>query len=177
MENVNNFTPDKFQKLLNNNNGFYMKVLNAYEESVLYWVEEELAFFKISLSNWSIGFNQYNFLKIKDDRKFIYDCEKFKKWFGMSEENEKIINDFIEWLENDENETMEKYEGILNQKAEILKSIMLNYFNDVTTIKDEYLVSHCDCMNDNQEFDDMYIKNDDYTVIYTDIPARTEELR
>ena len=177
MEKVSNFTPDKFERLLNDNTGFYMKVLEAYQENVIDWLGEEIEIFKDSLSMWSIGFNQYNYLKIKDHRQFIYDCEKFKNWFGMNEENEKLVNDVIEWVENDKNEMMKHYDDILEQKAETLKEMMLNHFNDTTTTKDEYLVSHCDCMNDNQEFDGMYIKNDDYKVIYIDIPAYTQELK
>ena len=174
---LNDFTNEDFEKVIGLNVKITEMVENSYIESTMFWVSEQLNIFKKSLKDWSVGFYNQNYLKIKDEKQFIYVCQEIKNWYGFSEENEKLLNDIIEWIENEKNERLNNYYDILESKADQLKVMMLKHFDNVTEIEIQYLIYHSDLMIENNQFEEMYILNDDYTIIYEEIPATTKEYK
>lgn len=162
--------------LLKNNNDFSNMVEKDYIESVMFWIGEEMDTFKDTLSNWEIGFYNQNFIRIKDDLGFIYAYEVFSKWYGVSDETQKLLDEALQvakaYENTEEENTIEKVE----EYAEKLRIELLNYFNGCTEIEDDYLKEQLSIMLDNEQFEDYYILGDDLSKIYIDI-AYTKTLK
>lgn len=62
------------------------KFIQDYE---MYWISEKLDYVRDSLANWSVGFYNKNFLKVRDYEAFVDGVEKSIKDYGASEKLEK----------------------------------------------------------------------------------------
>ena len=165
--------------LLKNNREFNNMVEEDYIESVMFWIGEQMNTFKDTLSDWEIGFYNQNFIKIKDSLGFIYAYEDFAKWYGVSDETQKLLDEALDFINNNdidfEISTMEELNAReeLQEKAEDyakkLRIELLNYFNGCTEIEDDYLKEQLSIMLDNEQFEDYYILDDDLSTIYIDI--------
>jgi len=162
--------------LLKNNNDFSNMVEEDYIESVMFWIGEEMNTFKDTLSNWEIGFYNQNFIRIKDDLGFIYAYEVFSKWYGVSDETQKLLDEALQVAKAYENTEEENTIGKVEEYAEKLRIELLNYFNGCTEIEDDYLKEQLSIMLDNEQFEDYYILGDDLSKIYIDI-AYTKTLK
>jgi len=95
------------KQLFRNNEWLQEKTSEFYQEMTMFWVSDYLDIFKHNLSDWSIGFFQRNYIKVKDESRFIHDMKTFVDTFGMSESNTELVNKYIkrlgeiELMEND----------------------------------------------------------------------------
>jgi hypothetical protein len=149
------------------------------EENEMYWIGEKLQGFT-SLMNWSIGFNNHNFIKVKDDRLFIREMLDFVNDYGLmiDEENTvRLLNqklDEITLLE-DTIENEEDFEETIETFSKTLQSILIEHFNVSTwyAMNDaiDYFISD---IEGNPDTYDYYILENNFSVVYEDIPAITK---
>ena len=59
------------------------------QDSEMHWISEKLSCVRDSLSNWSVGFYNQNFLRVRDYESFVTGIEKSIKAYGASEKLEK----------------------------------------------------------------------------------------
>ena len=167
---------DELEAVFDGNEKLSYMVENDYTESVMSTVEDYLSCFRGALSNWSIGFYQRNFIAIKDNEKFIEGFYDFVKTFGIDEDSEKVFNGVYEWFNNEENKELENYFDLLDEKTSVLEKMLLVFFDGVTEIENVYILDHFTMMVELNHFDEYYILDNDFSVVYRDVEY-TEELR
>ena len=58
----------------------------------MYWISEKLSCVKDSLANWSVGFYNQNFLRVRDYEGFVDGVEKSIEMYGASDKLQKKFN-------------------------------------------------------------------------------------
>ena len=169
------------QKQLFRNNEFLQeKTSEFYQEMTMFWVSDYLDIFKHNLSDWSIGFFQRNYIKVKDESRFIHDMKTFVDTFGMSESNTELVNKYIkrlgeiELMENDlEYDDLDLVYYEISDMFIKLKNILIKHFDELCDYSMYDLESYFldDISNNAETYEDYYIIDDELTVIYEDIPA------
>lgn len=165
--------------ILKNNSDINEKVESLYIEDMMTFIDEQLTTFKGTLADWSIGFYNQNFIRVENDLGFIYAYEDFSKWYGVSDETQKLLDEALDFIKNNdidfEISTMEELNAReeLQEKAEKLakelKKDLLEYFDRLTTIDNDCLWDTFCFMLEVDIFDDYYILGDDLSTIYIDI--------
>lgn len=103
--------------------------LNEYiQDSEMNWISEKLSCVQDSLANWSVGFYNQNFLRVRDYEGFVDGVEKSIKMYGASEKLEKKFHQVQKLL----------HTNLFAHTAEQLKELYLQ----------EELQSICDYVED-----------------------------
>nr|DAH73429.1 MAG TPA: hypothetical protein [Caudoviricetes sp.] len=163
-------TNEEMLKLLHNNSKLYDNVVEDYQESIMFHVEEVLDCFNGCLSNYSIGFYQYCYIKVYDNKisefcnaiinatdmyGFLND-EDLKKVEQLQELNNKLCymdyeNKQYDNLENKINDLTNEVVGIVNDEFDN----WCDYDNE--TIEEYFLDFYFD---ERLDFESMYINDD-----------------
>lgn len=98
------------------------------QDSEMHWISEKLSCVKDSLANWSVGFYNQNFLRVRDYEGFVDGVEKSIKMYGASEKLEKKFHQVQKLL----------HTNLFAHTAEQLKELWLK----------EELQSICDYVED-----------------------------
>lgn len=123
---------EELEKVLDKNSKFEYEVIESMQEDNMYWIiNEYLETLKSGLSDWSIGYGGYNFIKIKDFDSFVYAVEQMQKSYEFlykRDEPEYYTNLIttlkrqIERLEKMESEKgYSALEEIIDENIQILK--------------------------------------------------------
>jgi len=168
------------QKQLFRNNEFLQgQTSEFYQEMTMDWVSDYLDIFKHNLSDWSIGFFQRNYIKVKDESRFIHDMKTFVYNFGMSESDTELVNKYnirlneIELMENDLDD--EKLDASYDEISDMyidLKQVLISYFDELCDYTFEDLETYfLQDISDNPEvYEDYYIIESDLHLVYITIP-------
>ena len=164
---VNNI--EKLRKVFDNNQKLQSKVLEGYEENEMFWIRGILKEVEKGLSDWSIGFNNYNYINLYSRLYFLDGCESIQRKFGIfKEETEQLINKVLNKIDTLDcmsynNKQYDNLELWIGQKTEEIKESLLDYFNGATDVKDEWLFDYfIDCYLDNINIEDFYYNKDSY---------------
>ena len=65
---------------------------NYIQDCEMYWISERLACLKESLSDWSIGFYNQNYIRVRDYHTFLDCVIESKRRYGASDRMEKLIS-------------------------------------------------------------------------------------
>jgi hypothetical protein len=167
---LNELTSDEALQVLNNNNDLNTIVYESFAEQEMYFIGEILDCFKTSLKDWTIGFNNHNYLKIKDEIQFIKDYENYVSMYHESDENiekNNVALKVLNYYENNEDEDFDY--SLIEEQALILKNALLEYFNKITDTKQEHIEEHFLMMIENESFDDYYIIDNELSKVYLDV--------
>ena len=98
------------------------------QDTEMIWIREKLSCVRESLANWSVGFYNQNFLRVRDYEGFVDGVEKSIKTYGASEKLEKKFHQVQKLL----------HTNLFAHTAEQLKELYLQ----------EELQSICDYVED-----------------------------
>ena len=78
-------------QIVNRSKNLRDELSDYIQNSEMSWIDEKLAIMESSLSDWSVGFFNQNYISVKDWYSFL-DCVKDSaKYFGASDRMEKLI--------------------------------------------------------------------------------------
>lgn len=163
-------------EMIGKNESIGNMIEESYIENVMYWIGEELGCFIGALSDWEIGFYGKNFIRIKDNDKFINGFCDFVNTYSLNDNDMKVFDNVIDWYNNEENKELENYDDLLDEKVSILEKILINHFDRMTQVENEYLVSEFENMIENGCFDEFYYYDNDLSKVYQEI-AYTKEYK
>ena len=175
-KNIKDLSIDELKKVLDVNQKLQNEVYEDYQESEMYYITEILDNFKDSLSDWSIGFNNSNYIKVKDDILFlesIKDVQADYCFLADADYNDKEIDDLIEKInkfnyEDMSEEEADELENFIGSKINKYKSLIINTFNQFTDTDAEDVLSYfIEFYSDERLSEDCYI--DDNFILYENI--------
>lgn len=81
----------EFRQIVDSSKELREKLDSRIQDSELDYLTDKLACVKSSLSNWSVGFYNRNFINVSDYEDFLDGVKKCANFFGASEREEKMI--------------------------------------------------------------------------------------
>jgi len=157
---------DELQKLIDENSKIEEMVRDRFEEDQMFWIGEYLQIFKKGLKNWSIGFYQRNYLQIGNVIDFILELDNFKNNYGLSEEMDSLLVEALKHYHNQDAEN-EDFESKLEDYTTALIDMLLDFFNECTDVKNEYLIDTAVMMFEEEQ--NIYIEDDDFTKAFEQV--------
>ena len=166
---IRNLTNEELKKVFNANEKLQQEVMEDMEGSEMLWISEYLNCFKDSLSNWSIGFYNRNFITIKDgaeyeflqntleaQKNFCFLEDKFtniiaslmKKydkldelWYveGKQKEYDNLQIEIDEEFENIQNEVLDQFNRMTNLNIEDAQNYFIEFYVDSRLDKNAYI--------------------------------------
>ena len=91
MKKFSELTMEQLTKIVNGSKELRDELDQYIQETEMEWLSEKLACVESSLSNWSIGFYNPNFMHVRDYEGFLYGVQKCTENFGCSDKLEKKI--------------------------------------------------------------------------------------
>ncbi|HEK8846008.1 TPA: hypothetical protein STX52_003209 [Clostridioides difficile] len=151
-------------------------VRETCEDNDMYWIDEILCHLNKSLIDWSVGFYNNNYIKIKDKHKFLLElksvCEKF---LFLSEEDLKSLEYAITLINklqcmDFENKRFNMLENKINSLVKKFEEKVIEEFNNMTEpLGEEYLLeSFIEFYVDAHLDDDNFYIDSDY-ILYEKI--------
>ena len=145
---IRNLTNEELKKVFNANAKLQQEVMEDIEESEMFWISEYLNCFKDSLSNWSIGFYNGNFITVQPDKEieFLNGVLKAQKDFcflkdEFTEITKNLINKYYQLDESQYEEDKQSEFDVLQieieEEFENIQSEVLNQFNIHTDFNSE----------------------------------------
>lgn len=169
---IEEMNKEELIKVFEANHKLQNDVYDDMVESEMHWIGEQLDYLRDGLSDWSIGAYNYNYIKIKDNDKFIAGLIKMDKevpLFGDEEakqiyEVEKLRDEFYNKDCDDEDyeDVEEEYEGAVQELAESVVKAFTRRLNDCGEHKyqlDYFFEFYADSRLEKDMF---YIENDTY---------------
>ena len=89
MKRFSELTTEQLTNIVNRSKELRNELDKFIQEREMYWISEKLDYVRDSLANWSVGFYNKNFLKVRDYEAFVDGVEKSIKDYGASEKLEK----------------------------------------------------------------------------------------
>ena len=165
---------DELKRVFENNNKLQVEVIEDIEESEMFWISEYLDPIKKSLSDWSIGFHNHNYIKIKDTRLFLEGLELIQESFellrgSLTEEIKKVIEKLNVLYDMDyNNRNYHNLEDWIDNKVECLANELVKSFNSLTDYNSGDIESYfLDFYVEERMHKDFYIDRD--FILYQDV--------
>lgn len=92
MKKIGEMNLQEFETIVNRSKVLRDKLDNFIQEEELDFIREKLSKVKNSLSNWTIGFFERNFVTIKDYDDFVSGVRDYVDCYGSSEKLEKLLS-------------------------------------------------------------------------------------
>ena len=135
---------DELKKVYDSNSKLQQNVQEDIEESVMYWISEYLNCFRNSLSDWSIGFYQHNYIRVREgsEKQFLEGLLTAQKDYGFLKDEftpkiEKLIEDYNKleelYYDNEMEEEYNKLEEETEKEIRKIKDEVINQFNRHTS--------------------------------------------
>lgn len=154
-------------KTLFRRNEYLQEVANElHRMNIMFWVDEEIGVFREAMSDWEIGFDCYNYIKVKDPSLFIESYKKYIDIYSSDDKTIELVNEANEYLKNNYEDV--DYEEKVEQFANKLKNILIVYFNSclVDCNDEDDLIEYLD---NNDELKNYYILDDKLYIVYEEI--------
>ena len=172
MKKLNELNNEELKKVYNVNKKLQNDVINDYQESEMDYISDVLEPLKEGLNDWSIGFHQYNYIKIKDNKSFLYGVIESTKEYSLLDESDKntmvLIDNILEKINILEcmdysNKNYDILENWIDRKIEVIKNMVLESFNSLTAMDYDYMKEYFIefYVNERMDINDYYI-NDNY---------------
>lgn len=160
---LDKLTSEELKALFRKNEHLQELANELHRDNVMYWIGEELETFKDALSDWEIGFNCYNYIKIKNSALFIECYQIYIAVYSSDDKTIELVNEANDYLIKNyqDDEIDEKIEEFANE----LKDNLMTYFDNCLTDCDDEdeLIEY---LENSDILENHYIINDDLTVIY-----------
>ena len=128
MKKFKDLSLDELTQIVNRSKKLRDELYEYIQDSEMHWISKKLSCVKSSLANWSVGFYNQNFLRVRDYEVFVDGVEKSIKMYGASEKLEKKFHQVQKLL----------HTNLFAHTAEQLKELWLK----------EELQSICDYVED-----------------------------
>lgn len=178
-KNITELTNEELKIVFESNEILRQEVEDDMEDSEMYWINQYLKCFKSSLSNWSIGFYNRNFITIKDgaEYEFLQNILEAQRSFCFIDDKfteiiDNIITkydrlDELRYEEGKQNEYND-LEAETEEEFENIKKEVLNQFNRMTDFNTEdYLNYFIEFYVESRLGENAYI--DENFILYEDI--------
>lgn len=91
---ISELSREELQQVYDNNSKLQYEVFDRYQDDQMFWISEMLEYLKPALSDWSIGFNQHNYIKVKDFERLLSGIEDLQKdMCFFPDKNAHIVTD------------------------------------------------------------------------------------
>ncbi|HGM3195536.1 TPA: hypothetical protein ACKOIF_000912 [Clostridioides difficile] len=169
MKKIADLNKEELKIIWEKNSQLREDVRKACEDNDMYWIDEILCNLNKSLTDWSIGFYNNNYIKIGDNHKFLLElksvCEKYS---FLSEEDLKSLEYAIALINklhcmDFENKRFDMLENKINNMVKKLEEKVIEEFNKMTEPLDkEYLLENFIefYVDANLDDDNFYIDNE-----------------
>lgn len=91
MKRFNELTQEQLTQIVNRSKNLREELDSYIQDCEMCWLSEKLACIKSSLSAWSIGFYNQNYIKVRNWSMFVDGVEKSTKSYGCSDKLEKLL--------------------------------------------------------------------------------------
>ncbi|EQF22241.1 hypothetical protein QEW_4410 [Clostridioides difficile CD160] len=146
MKKISELEDCELKKLFRVNSKLRKAVSDSYEESQMYVINRILEYIKDSFTDYSIKFNNKNFISVRCKYKFIMKLKEFfDSDFYPKLDCEQLVNDALQLYNKFENAVYFNEEYCnniykLNLKIKELENIVLRNFNEMTNIDEDFLL-------------------------------------
>ena len=164
---LNELTSEDLKALFKNNEHLQELANELYQDSVMFWIGEELETFKAALIDWEIGFDcRYNYIVVKDHSLFIESYKEYIEFYSSDDQTIAAVNEANEYRLN--NYQDDDYNEKIEEFAHKLEKRLIAYFKRclIDCDDEDVLIEYLDNSSIPEDF---YILNDDLSVIYEDI--------
>lgn len=168
MKKISELNNEELKKIFNSSEKLFQEVLNDYKEyTINVLVDDMLRCFNTYLNDYSIGFNNYNYIKVNEEHFYNF-LEGIKRAINdyefLDKEYKETINNLQEkintlYLMNYDNKNYCKLEKYINDKMDYIINVCIEKFNELTSYNtkdiEEYFIGfYADEMGDTYYIDD-----------------------
>ncbi|MDY0141645.1 MAG: hypothetical protein RBR97_07120 [Bacteroidales bacterium] len=163
---LNDLTSEELKKLFTKNEHLQELANQLHQDNVMFWIGEEIGMFLSAMSDWTIGFDCYNYIKVKDDFLFIEQYKKYIEVYSSDDKTIELVNKANEYLAN--NYKDDDYDEKIEEFAEKLKNDLIAYFNNCISYSndEDELIEYLENSNILENY---YIMDDDLSIVYEEI--------
>lgn len=154
---------DTLKNILSINNKLAQDVEYEFMDCKMVYIYKIMDEIRGACYDWSIGFYNHNYIKIKDGGVFLDGLENIQKKFGLlSDKDAEILahaqelNDRLYWFDCD-NKQYENLENKVNSLIKELEEIFIKNINlitdvDADALEDYFINCYMDNIDENQYF-------------------------
>ncbi len=162
---------EELEKVFNANEKLRNDILDDMIETEMHYISEQLDYFRHSLSDWSIGTSQRNYMIVNDYASFINGVEKVEKAIPILIDSDKpVLEEAVKAVEEYRSANMytDEFEDIeinLTCMARNLADAVVHRFNQTLDgcFKEEYQLDYfIEFYSDARLDDNCYIDTPDY---------------
>lgn len=165
---IKNMTKEQLQKVITKNENLQNEVLDILQENESFYIQDVLN--DLNLSNYSIDLYDYSFISyfnLDDFIEGIFKVEKDYNIFGMDKDNyikrlDKLLSDYDEASEEDEEIAI--FDRLEELAEEIKGYITSALVSCLDFSESDIIYNFVEFLHEN--FENYYIKNNDYTKLY-----------
>lgn len=165
---IKNMASEQLQKVITDNENLQSEVLEILQENESFYIQDVLN--DLNLSNYNIDLYGYSFISYFDLYDFVKGVLKVEKnynIFGMDKDNyikrlNELLSDYDEATEEDEEiAILDRLDELADEIKEVIVSFLVGCYDfSNEDIINNFVEFH------HENFENYYIKNDDYTKIY-----------
>lgn len=149
MKKINDLSEDELKIVWEKNSKLRDDVRRTCEDNDMYLIGEILDILSESLDNWSVGFYNNNYIKIKDGNYFIFKLNSVcEKYCFLSIEDSKYLNYGVVLINrlncmDCDNKRFDMLENKINDMAQVFKEKVIEEFNKMTMpLEYDYLLEN-----------------------------------
>ena len=132
---LNKLTSEELKTLFKNNEHLQELANELYRNDVMFWIGEKLEVFKAALSDWKIGFDCYNYIKISDASLFIQCYKDCINIYSSDNQTIAAVNEANEYILN--NYEDDEFDEKIEEFAHKLEKRLIAYFNNCLIDNDD----------------------------------------
>lgn len=168
---IKNMTKEQLEKVITDNENLQNEVLELMQENESFYIQDILN--DLNLSNYNIdlyGYSFISYLGLFDFIEGILEAEKNYNIFGMDKDNyikrlNELLSDYDEATEaNEEDEEIAIFDR-LEELVDEIKEVIVSFLVGCYDFSNEDIINNFVEFH-HENFENYYIKNDDYTKIY-----------
>lgn len=148
MKKISELNQEELKEVFHSNDKLQYKVYEDYQESEMDHISEILDSFKPALNDWSIGFNNYNSLRVKDHKAFL-ECalDAQNDFCFLSDEwtprIETLLSKYSTLYNMDyDDKNYDQLENWLEEQTQEVIDEVLNQFNKMTQYDNKYILDY-----------------------------------
>ena len=167
---IKNMTREQLKKVITDNENLQNEVLELMQDGIGFYVSDVLD--ALNLSDYSIDLYSYSFVEYNNLYNFLDSVEYTQEYFGILDaESKNTVERLRELLTVYENTEDEKDEIKTHKQIEALEGELKGYITNSLVgcydfSEDDVISQFIDVYHEN--FENYYIKNNDYTNLYHD---------
>ena len=160
---LNELTREELTKLFRKNEHLQELANQLHRDSIMFWIGEEIEVFSAALSDWQLGFDCYNYIRIKDPSLFIQCYKDYIDVYSSDDQTIELVNEANEYLAN--NYEADDYDEKIEESANELKNRLIAYFNSCLVDSDDEDELN-EYLDNSGILENYYIMDDNSSIIY-----------